>query len=254
MSGTEKIVHLNVGGQIFSTTTTTLLMDRNSVLATMFGERGKLYRPNLDEQGRHFIDRDPKYFAPILNFLRTNKVIVDEGVSLDGVLEEAKYFNVQPMVEALERILHPLKPPSEFTRHQFITILAHASGQEVRFTGTNLSGLNLSKLDISNVHLKNCDLSNADLSEAICISTNFTKASLVGANLQKANLHLANLTGADLTRADLTEARFRDAELLGADLNDTKLTNANFYHANCRNAVLSPENRLLAEATGGIMD
>jgi uncharacterized protein YjbI with pentapeptide repeats len=52
----------------------------------------------------------------------------------------------------------------------------------------------------------------------------------------------------------LTEARLRDAELLGADLTDAILTNSNFYHANCRNATISPENRIIVEATGAVMD
>jgi hypothetical protein len=39
---------------------------------------------------------DPKYFAPLLNYLRTNRLIVDDGVNLEGVLEEAKVSSIAP--------------------------------------------------------------------------------------------------------------------------------------------------------------
>ena len=37
-----------------------------------------------DEQGAYMIDRSPKYFEPILNYLRTGKIIIDTNVSRDG--------------------------------------------------------------------------------------------------------------------------------------------------------------------------
>ena len=37
----------------------------------------------------------------ILHFLRRGEVIIDPGVSLEGVLSEAKYFGVQSMVSRL---------------------------------------------------------------------------------------------------------------------------------------------------------
>jgi BTB/POZ domain len=57
----EEIISLNVGGQVFVTTTTTLRNDTKSMLYAMFS--GKYQKK--DFKGSYFIDRDGKYFRCI---------------------------------------------------------------------------------------------------------------------------------------------------------------------------------------------
>jgi hypothetical protein len=59
----EEIISINVGGQVFVTTTTTLRNDTHSMLYAMFS--GK-YPSRKDFAGSYFIDRDGKYFRCIL--------------------------------------------------------------------------------------------------------------------------------------------------------------------------------------------
>ena len=74
------------------TTRTTISAEPNSMLSRMFlhtkeGQDDDVQRivPSVqDDQGAYMIDRSPKYFEPILNYLRTGKIIIDTNVSRDG--------------------------------------------------------------------------------------------------------------------------------------------------------------------------
>ena len=62
-----RVIPLNVGGCHFVTTLSTLIKDKDSMLAAMFSGRHEL---DTDSEGRYFIDRDGTYFKEILNYLR----------------------------------------------------------------------------------------------------------------------------------------------------------------------------------------
>lgn len=94
-------VRLNIGGQIFETTRSTLLKDPDHMLARMFSGRFEVTR---DEHDAVFIDRDSSVFGLVLNFLRSNELSVsprEEG-TLWKLLEEAKFYQIQPLVDCVK--------------------------------------------------------------------------------------------------------------------------------------------------------
>jgi len=98
-------VRLNVGGTIFLTSRATLARDPQSFLARVAMEGTEL-ESDKDSSGAFLIDRDPKYFSPVLNFLRHGKVHLDRNVLEEAVLEEAEFYNVTDLIKVLKERIH----------------------------------------------------------------------------------------------------------------------------------------------------
>ena len=77
---TNDTVHLNVGGQRFSTSKRTLLSVQGEETFFTSLLSGRI-SSNEDENGAIFIDRDPTLFRLILNYLRTHQLhlLVEES-------------------------------------------------------------------------------------------------------------------------------------------------------------------------------
>ncbi|XP_042545878.1 BTB/POZ domain-containing protein KCTD14 isoform X1 [Dipodomys spectabilis] len=90
------VVELNVGGQFYTTTMSTLRRVPGSKLAEMFSSSAKVY---LDAEGRFFIDRPGTYFSPILDYLRTGHMPTENILE---VYHEAQFYEIQPLVKLLE--------------------------------------------------------------------------------------------------------------------------------------------------------
>ena len=56
------------------------------------------------EQRAYMLDRTPKYFEPILHYLRTKELVIDPNVSMDGMLEEVRCFGIQSLVDQIEKL------------------------------------------------------------------------------------------------------------------------------------------------------
>jgi hypothetical protein len=95
------LINLNVGGTSFTTTMATLCSDQNSVLASMFDpEKTPAIK---DLSGAYFIDRDPKAFSVLLNFLRTGQIFtMQTGVSSAQLEVEATHFGLTGILKAME--------------------------------------------------------------------------------------------------------------------------------------------------------
>jgi hypothetical protein len=87
----SKIV-LDVGGTKFTTSKSTLLSYKGSFFDAMLSSG--CWKPDSD--GVYFIDRDPKHFPLILNFLRMGKVVGHiDADSMDELEAELDFYQIQ---------------------------------------------------------------------------------------------------------------------------------------------------------------
>nr|CAB3262137.1 uncharacterized protein LOC100178023 [Phallusia mammillata] len=112
-----KWIRLNVGGQYFVTTTTTLSKYPKSFLYRLCQEEPDL-NSDKDETGAFLIDRDPMYFGPVLNYLRHGKLVINKDLAEEGVLEEAEFYNIADLIRLVkeqirDRDCKVLQPPGK---------------------------------------------------------------------------------------------------------------------------------------------
>ncbi|KAL1251608.1 hypothetical protein QQF64_019404 [Cirrhinus molitorella] len=101
-------VTLNVGGQLYTTSLSTLQRYPDSMLGAMF--RGD-FPTTRDAQGNYFIDRDGPLFRYILNFLRTSKLTLPCDFKETELLrKEADFYQIEPLIQCLgdTKPLYPL--------------------------------------------------------------------------------------------------------------------------------------------------
>ena len=96
----DDIIHLNIGGQKFSTTRSTLCQVEGSLLATMFSGR---WEDNLkrDENGAIFFDLNPRYFGLIMDYLRAKKIATLENPPSFPKVPEDEAINFSTFVSYL---------------------------------------------------------------------------------------------------------------------------------------------------------
>ena len=119
-AGKADLIKLNVGGREFTTTRSTLMADQNSLLSKMVeqtdGSATKVH------DGAYFIDRSPKYFEIILNFLRSGEIeVIRNVVDLDVLLKEAMYYNISSMIPKLTKVIK--KNKEETRQRRYVLIL-----------------------------------------------------------------------------------------------------------------------------------
>ncbi|XP_077992645.1 BTB/POZ domain-containing protein KCTD9-like [Glandiceps talaboti] len=258
LSGTAAIaskqwVTLNVGGRCFTTTRNTLTCrEPESMLARMFGDSDCQWSSAVDTSGAYLIDRSPRYFEPLLNYLRHGKLILDDGLNPEGVLEEAKFFGLTSLLEQIEDIVKVNEPASDhtpMTRREFIKILMKTpTTSQLRCQGVNFHGADLSKLDLRSINFKSANFSQADLSGAnlsFCSleRANLSGSKLDGADLQGVKMVLANLEGASLRGCNFedpcgSKANMEGVNMKGVDLESSQMAGVNLRVATLKNANL----------------
>jgi len=107
------MIKLNVGGQLFITSSETISSE-HSMLAVMLQHEN----PAKIIDGAFFIDRDPKVFRWILNYLRGSKILPKKySIEMYLLLEEAHYFAVDGLVARIHHLMTP-----SFKKNDFVTV------------------------------------------------------------------------------------------------------------------------------------
>lgn len=107
----SQIVNLVVGGITFTCMKRTFQKSMDSVvLAQIIRENGR-----RDEDGNLVIDRDGTTFRHVLNFLRTEQLLLPDDFSeWDLLLDDAKYYQLPKLEEAIQK--HPVYQARAFKR------------------------------------------------------------------------------------------------------------------------------------------
>jgi hypothetical protein len=99
----ETRVKLNIGGNVFMTSTLTLTMESDSMLAAMFSGRHAL-KP--EDDGSYFLDRDGTHFRYILNYLRDGTfrtgTLPTSDEFLSELYTEAEYYQLNGLMKLLQ--------------------------------------------------------------------------------------------------------------------------------------------------------
>uniref|UniRef100_A0A8C1DSU0 BTB/POZ domain-containing protein KCTD9 n=1 Tax=Cyprinus carpio carpio TaxID=630221 RepID=A0A8C1DSU0_CYPCA len=228
-------ITLNVGGRRFTTTRSTLVKEPESMLAHMFRDKD-VWGNKQDEQGAYLIDRSPDYFEPILNYLRHGQLIINDGINLLGVLEEARFFGIERLAEQLEGVIKNSQPPddhSPISRKEFVRfLLATPTKSELRCQGANLQGVKMLCTNAEGASLIGCNFEDpAGL-----------KANLEGANLKGVDMEGSQMTGINLRVATLKNAKLKNCNLRGATLAGTDLENCDLSGCDLQEANLRGSN------------
>ena len=98
----QSYVTLNVGGQKFCTSKSTLVRGE-TMLSSMFSERFPLL---TEKDEAIFIDRDGTHFRSILNFLRDGKIARPKSrTEIEEIKQEAEYYCIPELVECCDGFL-----------------------------------------------------------------------------------------------------------------------------------------------------
>ncbi|XP_061193048.1 BTB/POZ domain-containing protein KCTD4-like [Saccostrea echinata] len=112
----DKILKLNVGGVFYTTAKSTLTSVYGSYLWRVATGDATVMR---DEKGSLFIDRDGYVFRYVLNFLRSDRLIVPQGYKeLHMLREEAEFFGLEDLCSQVDKVIKSRrrKPRPRLTR------------------------------------------------------------------------------------------------------------------------------------------
>ncbi|KAL0489726.1 BTB/POZ domain-containing protein [Acrasis kona] len=181
-------------------------------------------------------DRDSDLFHCILNYLRTKSLLLDKRINIKALYEEAKFFNILPLVADLEQLIKQeeesvlmKQQEKDFKREWKQRILGNiiksnknASSKKSKLSRDDVYDLLLKSSSQDCVRLRGLDLSEIDLS----------KFDLSRINLGHVNFKGTNLSHVLIDKCDLSDSILENSCLLGAQSKHVVLKNTNIVKCN----------------------
>ncbi|KNC77490.1 hypothetical protein SARC_10053, partial [Sphaeroforma arctica JP610] len=258
-------IAFNVGGQVFVTTKTTIQRGESTMLSRLIEE--DMWQSTRDRNGTVMLDRSPKYFEPLLNFLRHGEMVLGEGLNPRGVLAEARFFGMNDACKILEQMCKDCHVDAPMNRNSFMDkLMTLQPSDSLRCRGMNFQGTDFSRLDLSNIDFDLCDMRRCIFERSILSGCSFQQAQLCDAVLDGADLSAANFRGAEMQGASmrhcvlLTSSEgplMAAADMRGVDFDESELSGsvmraANLRHATMTNCILNHADLAGADLEGAV--
>ncbi|XP_071798020.1 BTB/POZ domain-containing protein kctd15-like [Asterias amurensis] len=139
-----KMITLNVGGTIYTTSIETLTRYPDSMLGTMFKTQHedsgtRLDPSNKDEHGRFVIDWDGPMFRFVLNFLRESSLTLPEDFKEMGLLRrEAGFYQIKPLIKAVDKLVDEavdMIEPKSSSQLEWVKVVQSKAGGSLTMFG-----------------------------------------------------------------------------------------------------------------------
>eukprot|EP01135_Chromosphaera_perkinsii_P004832 Nk52_evm10s298 gene=Nk52_evmTU10s298 len=233
--GDDRIVQLNIGGYRYFTTRETLTSKGENFFSAMLAGRIPVVK---DSKGAYFIDRNGKFFEPLLESLRGSKpLLIPATMSKAEVLDLARFFlidvredqqlgvvEIRTQMKLLKIINSAPVHKSEDGYGRIVSLpnvkfngisfrnffMANSNFEGCTFQDCSFEGLKLENSNLSNCKIINCNAANTEF-----INTKFNQSTLVDTVMDQSFFRgSTTVKGSYLSRCSFQHAAFGDGKEL----------------------------------------
>ena len=189
------MITLNVGGELYSTSRSTLCTQKDSMLAAMFSGHHKLKKT---ENGSYFIDADGKHFRIILNYLRGRIIystdLLEDRKTLMELKKEADFYNLAGLKDLIDICLERCGSVTDEMKHDCIESTDDrnfVTKKKVNFERADFSNCCFENVTFRHVaNFNSTNLANTSFSGCTFLeNVSFKNAELVQAKFTKCKVH-----------------------------------------------------------------